>query len=123
MKNEKPEPLKPDTLTKISQSIIANQIAYNFNHEIKFTQYYKHELKMRLTPVITLLQKAEIEEYDKFFGLAERAASDTYGAMVKMVNEITSAGLFEFDNIAELVKAYKSDPKSVMGIAKKINRK
>lgn len=123
MKNKKIEPLKPDTLTKISQSIIANQIAYDFNHEIKFTPYFKHELKMRLTPVITLLQKAEIEEYDKFFGLAERAASDTYGAMVKMVNEITSAGLFEFDNIAELVKAYKSDPKSVMGIVKKINRK
>lgn len=123
MKNEKPEPLKSDTLTKISQSIIANQIAYNFNHEIKFTQYYKQELKMRLTPVITLLQKAELDEYDKFFNTAERAASDTYGAMVKMVNEITSAGLFEFDNIAELVKAYKSDPKSVMGIAKKINRK
>ena len=123
MKNEKIEPLKPDTLTKISQSIIANQIAYDFNHEIKFTPYFKHELKMRMTPVITLLQKAELEEYDKFFGLAERAASDTYAAMTKMINEISSAGLFEFDNIAELVKAYKTDPKSVMGIAKKINRK
>ena len=123
MKNEKIEPLKPDTLTKISQSIIANQIAYDFNHEIKFTKYFKQELKMRLTPVITLLQKAELEEYDKFFNTAERAASDTYAAMTKMINEITDAGLFEFDNIAELVKAYKSDPKSVMGIAKKINRK
>ena len=48
MKDKKVQPLQPDTLTKISQSIIANQIAYDFNHEIKFTQYYKQDLKQKL---------------------------------------------------------------------------
>ena len=45
---KKVQPLQPDTLTKISQSIIANQIAYDLNHEIKFTQYYKQDLKQKL---------------------------------------------------------------------------
>ena len=57
MKDNKVQPLKPDTLTKISQSIIANQIAYDFNHEIKFTQYYK-QFKAKIKSVATCTRKS-----------------------------------------------------------------
>ena len=122
MKDNKVQPLQPDTLTKISQSIIANQIAYDFNHEIKFTRYYKQDLKQKLNQLQPVLAKAEREEYDKFFDCAERASSDTYKAMAEMVQEITSLGLFEFNNIKDIIQAYKKDPKSVYGIAKKVNK-
>lgn len=122
MKDNKVQPLQPDTLTKISQSIIANQIAYDFNHEIKFTQYYKQDLKQKLNQLQPVLAKAELEEYDKFFNTAERASSDTYKAMMEMVQEITSLGLFEFNNIRDIIQAYKKDPKSVYDIAKKVNK-
>lgn len=116
------EQLQPSIITKISQSILANQIAYNFLHEIQFTQYNKHRLKMLLKQVNEELGKAERSEYDLLFDKKEKATADTYAAIQEMVQEISELGLFHFDNIKEMVRAYKKNPESIMGIAKKVNR-
>lgn len=116
------EQLQPSIITKISQSILANQIAYNFLHEIQFTQYNKHRLKMLLKQVNEELAKAERSEYDLLFDKKEKATADTYTAMQEMVQEVSELGLFHFDNIKEMVRAYKKNPESIMGIAKKVNR-
>lgn len=109
-------------LTKISQSIIANEVALDFNDQITRTNYHKRKLKHHLKATQVELAKAEKEEYDKVFGIAEKASSILYATMQTMVNEISSLGLYEFANITDLVRAYKKDPKSIAGIANKINR-
>jgi len=116
------EQLQPSIITKISQSILANQIAYNFLHEIQFTQYNKHRLKMLLKQVNEELAKAEKTEYDLLYDKKESATRETYSAMEEMVKEISELGLFHFDNIKEIIRAYKKNPASDMGIAKKLNR-
>lgn len=114
------EQLQPSIITKISQSILANQIAYNFLHEIQFTQYNKYRLKMLLKQVNEELSKAERSEYDLLFDKKEKATVETYKAMQDMVQEISDLGLFHFDNIKEIVRAYKKDPKSIMIISNQI---
>jgi len=114
---------KLDTLTKISQSVIANQVAYHLNHEIRFTGYYKHELKMKLNALDKELLKAEKKEFDKFFNEVETPTDELCEIQTEMVKEIASAGLIHFGNILEMVKAYKKDPKSIEGIVNKINKR
>lgn len=111
-----------DTLTKISQSIIANQIAYHLNHEIRFTGYFKHKLKNALNLLDKELLKAEKEEFDKFFDQVETPTNELCEIQTEMVKEIASVGLIHFGNILEIVKAYKKNPKSIEGIVKKINK-
>lgn len=58
--------VKEKTLNSIAASIIANQVAYNLNHEIRFTPYYKHKLKLLLNQLDKELLKAEKKEYELF---------------------------------------------------------
>lgn len=116
------EKLQPTIVTKISQSILANQIAYNFLFEIEQTKYNKRRLKMLLKQINEELKKAEKTEYDLLYDKKESATRETYAAMEEMVKEISELGLFHFDNIKEIIRAYKKNPASVMGIAKKLNR-
>lgn len=113
--------------TLISQSIIANQIALNMNTLIvSEPQYYKQNFKALMKPVISKLQseliKAEAKEYDKFDDMARTATDALYYSGEKMVKEIASLGIFHFENIHEILLAYKEDPKSIQGIVNKINR-
>ncbi len=109
-------------LTLISQSFIINQIALDWNERIKHTKFYKHDLKKWLKMVQGVLFKAEEKEYDIIFETAEKETCQTYQVMQESIEEIASLGLHHLQNIAEIVKAYKKDPKSINGIVTKINR-
>lgn len=118
-------PTKEETemLTNISAAIISNQIAYVNNHNIQLTPYFKQRLKRHLKIVNEELEKAERNEFDMFFDMKEESTEAVFNAQFKMIEEITSLGLFHYENITEIIKAYKKDPKSIQGIVNKINRK
>lgn len=106
----------------IAQSIVANEIALDFNHKIKHTVYYKQKLKNVLNAVQVELTIAERKEYDLIFKVAEKESCNTYQATKEMVEEICSLGLINFDNITTILKAFKKDPASINGIVNKINK-
>lgn len=118
-------PTKEETelLTKISSAIISNQIAYVNNHDIQFTQYFKQRLKRHLKIVNEELEKAERNEFDLFFDSNEESTNAIFNAQFKMIEQITSLGLFHYENITEIIKAYNKDPKSIQGIVNKINKR
>ena len=62
-----------DVKTKVTQSIIANQIALNLNEAIKHTNYYKQKLKQYLNLLLPELIKSE-KEYDLFFDTEEETS-------------------------------------------------
>lgn len=111
---------KDKVLTKITQSIIANEVAYNFNHDIKFTPYYKHQLKKYFRLLETELIKAQKTEFDVMFDKEEGITDEVHEKMAEMIREISSVGLFDFENITNIVRAYKSSPNSINGIVNKI---
>lgn len=120
--NEQTMTKEEKTLTAITSSIIANQIAYDLNHEIRFTGYYKHNLKNALNRLLPLLKKAEQQEFDKFFDTQEKATNELYQAQTEMIAEISQLGIIHFQNITEIIRAYKKSPKSIQGIINKINK-
>lgn len=115
-------PKRTIDITKLSQSIIANQIANNFNHELTGTKYYKQKLKASINLVQKELVKAEVIEYDALFDQKPEVTAEVYEIMEKMVKELCSVGLFHFGSITEIIKAFKKDPNSIQGIVNKINR-
>lgn len=111
------------TVMKITQSIIANQIAFDFNHEIKHTVYFKHRLKKILNQLIPELEKAEKNEFDQFFDEQENITDELYDVQREMTRQLSTLGLMHFQNVSEIIQAYKKDPKSIQGIVNKINKK
>lgn len=116
--------LSDETKTKMSASVIINQLALNMNEAIKHTPFYKATLKYRLNNLIEELKHAEAKEYDKFFDddKAEKAACNVYNSADAMINELGEIGLFRFGEVAALLIAYKKDPASINGIVNKINK-
>lgn len=112
-----------ELLTKITQSIIANQVALDFNEQIKHTNYYKRSLKNKLNLLLKELIPLEKKEFDLFYENAEQACSDCHEAQRNMITELSSLEFYHFDNVRQIIIAYKKDPKSIEGIVKKINKR
>lgn len=111
-----------EAISKIVKSIIANQVALDFNEAIKHTVYYKHNLKRLLKPVITELIKIEEGEFDDFL---ENVKSTVilHSVYSTFVEEAATLKLEEYGDIIKVIRAYKKNKASVMGIAKKLNKK
>ncbi len=112
---------KDKRLTKIAQSIIANQIAYDFNHELKFTNVYRHKLKKYLNLLLPELKKCEFQGYDKLANVEEEHTINVYEAMENFLNELKGMMIFDLPYLTEIIKAYKKNPKRLEGIVNKIN--
>lgn len=110
-------------LVKICQSIIANQLAMNFNHELKFTPFYKQEFKQSFNKFQSLLIAAGEREYDKMSDVNDNTTSELFDVILDITNKLSGLGLHHFKNISEIIDAYVIDPKSIQGIINKINRK
>ncbi len=73
-------------LDSLTGAVILNQLALNFNEDLKYTKFYKHELKKSLNIVIKHLIKAESKEFDKVFE-AESDRHDNKSQNVKTKKE------------------------------------
>lgn len=110
-----------DMLNKITQAIICNQLALYFNENIKGTNYYRHKVKGAANMLISELIKSE-PEYDKFFDADEERTKMFYDVFSTLVNEIAESGMAHFENITNVIRAYKKNPASMNGIVNKILR-
>mgnify|MGYP000719090887 CR=1 FL=1 len=118
------ETISPEDLqiTKIVQSILANQVALNFNEELRHTSYYKHKLKQNINVLNIQLLKAEKQDYNHFIDVVEENSDFLYNLQFDVINELTSLGLSSFGEVLLMLKAYKKNKKSMNGIAHKINK-
>lgn len=99
--------------THVSESIIANQMALVLNERIKTTNRYKKELKMRLNPLIQVLIKAEIEEYDKVFDHNEMECVNVYDEYFKMISTLAKLGIHHSENVTHMLEKFIADPEGM----------
>lgn len=107
----------------VTCSILANQVALYYNEKMKHTGYAKHNLKKYANLLIPELIKAEINEYDKCYDAEEKVTSMHYDIMDETIKAMGSIHITQFPGLTEVIKAFGENPKSMLGIAKKINRK
>lgn len=112
-----------EVISKIVKSIIANQVALDFNEAIKHTKYYKHKLKKVLGPTITELIKIEEQEFDDFLDSVESSTIILHRVYTAFIEEAATLKLDEYGELVKIIQAFKKNPNSVMGIAKKINKR
>ena len=112
-----------EIVSKISQSVIANQIALDFNHEIRFTPNYKHNLANSLKTTNRFLIAAEKKEFSKLLDEAEDEAVEICDIQNEMIKEISSLGMLYFGVILEMVKTLKKNPKAMEIAVNEINNK
>ena len=107
---------------KVSQSIIANKVALFYNEEIRFTKYYKGNLKKFGKPFINQLLIAEKNEYDVLFEKdnIDEIACNVENAYMEAIKEFTGFYIHGYGEVAYVLKALKEDPKSIIGISKKV---
>ncbi len=103
-------------MVKIAQSVIANQLALNFNEELKGTKFYKQELKNALNKLNPILVKAEVEEYDKMFERKEKDTVSLYDVVNELTTKLSELGIEHFLNISKVLDYYKTNPEKLQNL-------
>lgn len=110
------------TAVALISSIIANQIALNYNEAIKHTTVYKHELKRKLNVANAELIKAEGRDFDPLdAGAAKDFTSFVHETQLVMIQVIAELGIYKFGDIVQMIQAYKKNKEVVMWLADKLN--
>jgi hypothetical protein len=110
------------TLHSIVKAVLTNQLALFYNEKIKTTIYYKQELKQALNKVIKILVKVEAKEFDDFSNTLEEQVDFLQDMQFDMIEKMGLLEPADFPMMAEIVEAYVKKPKSMLGLARKINR-
>jgi len=109
-------------LTMLGKSIMSNQYALAHNEQVKFTKYYKHNLKRFGKLYTEELIKAEKAEFDLMDNSEEDAVTNIFNAMDRYFETVAKIPFSDFDEMILIHRAYAKDPKSLLGIAKKITK-
>lgn len=79
------------------------------------------QLKNFLTNTSVKLKKAN-PQFTEFLSLKEDATYDIQGIYDELINNLSFVNMWEVGELNEVLKAYKKDKSSVLGIAKKVNK-
>lgn len=107
--------------TALAKSIISSQFALNNNEILKHTQYFKADVKKHGKPFILALIRAEVKEFDKVDNVDSKRVSEIFESIDKVLNTLSRAIFIDWEELDDIIKAYAKDPKSMTGIAKKVN--
>ena len=78
--------MSPEKQTEtLTGSVILNQLALFYNEQLKYTKFYKKELKNSLNRTVKELIKAEKNEFDKVFN-ADARYTDMISENVTNIN-------------------------------------
>ena len=112
--------LEQRRLDALTGSVILNQLALNFNEELKYTKFYKQNLKRTLNLAIKELVKAEEKEFDLVYDAEEKRTSYISENVMHIIMEITRNGFADMVLLGNMMIAYEKNPKAIEGILKKV---
>ena len=102
--------LRERKLDALTGSVILNQLALNFNEELKYTKFYKQNLKRTLNLTIKELVKAEEKEFDLVYDAEEKQTSYISENVMHIIMEITRNGFADMVVLGNMMIAHKKDP-------------
>lgn len=108
------------TLENLTGCILANFVSLTYNEKIKHTQYYKHNLKRLLNPLIKELIKIEEKEFDLIADLDEESVTQSSENYLEFMELMTKGTFKDFMALQNLVVANSLDSKRMQSIANKI---
>ena len=107
-------------LDSLTGAVILNQLALNFNEDLKYTKFYKHELKKSLNQTIKHLIKAEQTEFDLVFDAEEERTDNISQNVLAIIETISKGGFTDMVVVGNILLAHQKDSKAIEGIVKKV---
>lgn len=107
---------------RINHIVIACQVLSYYITGMRADGWFKKILLKFVNNLIEKLKEVEWKYFDKMYGVEEEAAVVVYDTYDSYIATMSSVPIWEMSNIIELIRAYNSDPKSLEGIVRKINR-
>lgn len=93
-------------LAKLTQAIIANEVASYFNNELVATPFYKQDLKFSINKLKPILVKNGTKEFDYLFAKNEEVSTELFDVLFKLVNKISSFEMHRFGEVLEVLDIY-----------------
>ena len=87
---------------------------------MKYTKFYKQNLKKTLNLTIKELVKAETSEFDLVYDAEEKRTSYISENVMHIIMEITRNGFADMVLLGNMMIAYEKNPKAIEGILKKV---
>lgn len=113
-------PINEKEVRIVIKAVIANQLALFYNEELKYTPFYRHELKKTLNAVLPHLLKLEATGYDNLLDQVGEQLDYVHDAKLALIEEIARLEPPDYGDLINIIRAFKKNPKSLMGIALKI---
>lgn len=110
-------------LENLTGAVIFNQLALNYNETLKYTKFYKHELKKVLNLSIKELIKIEKKEFDKVYETDPDYTDKVSTNVIMIMEEISKGGFTDMVMLGNMICAYQKDRKSINGIIDKVLNK
>ena len=107
----------------LTGAVIINQLALHYNEQLKYTNFYKKELKNSLNRTVRELIKAEQNEFDKVFDADSDYTEKISENVTNIMLELSKGGFADMVLMGNMMVAYKKDPKSIDGIVNKVLNK
>ncbi len=107
----------------LTGAVIINQIALHYNEQLKYTNFYKKELKNSLNRTVRELIKAEQKEFDKVFDADSEYTEKISENVTNIMLELSKGGFADMVLMGNMIVAYKKDPKAIDGIVNKVLNK
>ena len=105
---------------KIVHGIISGTIAMHYLEELKHTEFYSQSRKNLLNRLLKELKEKEL----MFDGLDSKLPDEVahvYNLFYDFIAVVKPTEIPETGELIEIIKAYRKSPKSILGIANKIN--
>jgi len=100
--------------TTLAKSILANQFALNCNEVLKYTPYYRKEIKTYGRPFINQLIKYERKEFEKVDEFDTKRVDEIFQSIDELMNTISRAVLSDWSHLDMIIKEYAKRPNEVM---------
>ena len=105
----------------VGTSVVATQMSLHYLEKLKYyPQLYKGQLKRYGNLYLKELLKSEKNSFDLADKDAEESTEITCAQYMECIDYISKGNLVDLFNLVMLNEAYRLDPDSMTGIAKKI---
>lgn len=96
-------------LTMVSKAVFTCQLAKNYLHEIKFTQYYSQKLKGTLNQAISALEEVEKKEFNLAYEKVDEETYQLTDLKQDLIEQIVDLGPGHYKMMTEILKDYKKN--------------
>jgi len=107
-------------LENLTGAILSNYIALYYNEKLKYTRFYKQELKRKLNISNKELLIHEEREFDLILDADESVTHNVSGKLISFMDLIIRDGFDSHLILSNVITAFNRDPKRLEGIVNKI---